>query len=96
MLEILISFIVGAACATIVWFFVWRNNKVKFSGIVECASRYIEVVKEIKIQLAEEITKSAKEFNEALDQVGQVVEDGKNTKTQMIKKLREIIEALKK
>lgn len=26
----IIAFILGAVCASVVWFFVWRNNKKKF------------------------------------------------------------------
>ena len=30
----MLMFLLGAACASVVWFFVWRNNKEKFNKIL--------------------------------------------------------------
>ena len=35
------SFVGGAICASIVWFFVWRNNKKAFEAKIEALSNMI-------------------------------------------------------
>jgi len=34
-------FLAGSAAATIVWFFLWRNNKEKFSNVVTTVDDFV-------------------------------------------------------
>lgn len=36
-LGVIIAFLIGAVISTIVWFFIWRNNKKKFMDILAAA-----------------------------------------------------------
>lgn len=35
MIGITISFLLGVLVASVVWFFVWKNNKTKFTKVLE-------------------------------------------------------------
>ena len=47
MLSLLISFLLGAVGATVVWYFVWRNNKKKFEDSLTAIGEF-KSIKDVK------------------------------------------------
>lgn len=50
MLGYLITFIIGAVAASVVWFFVWKNNKEKFAAaLLEAEAKAKAIADVVKI-----------------------------------------------